>query len=59
MAVEAALPQIGTIIVSAIIDSINPCAIGVMILLVSLMVGNSKLKSKMVLYGSMYIFAVF
>ena len=59
MAVEAGLPQIGTVIVTAIIDSINPCAIGVMILLVSLMIGNAKLKSKMLLYGSIYIFAVF
>ncbi len=59
MAVEAGLPQIGTVIVTAIIDSINPCAIGVMILLVSLMIGNSKLKSKMFLYGGLYIFSVF
>src|SRR3989338_4567029 len=59
MAVEAGLPQIGTVIVTAIIDSINPCAIGVMILLVSLMITNSKLRSKMLLYGGLYIFSVF
>ena len=59
MAVEAGLPQIGTVIVTALIDSINPCAIGVMILLVSLMISNSKLKPKMLWYGSIYIFSVF
>ena len=59
MAVEASLPQIGTVIVTALIDSINPCAIGVMILLVSLMISNSRLKSKMLLYGGLYIFSVF
>ena len=59
MAVEAGLPQIGTVIVTAIIDSINPCAIGVMILLVSLMIANSKLRPKMLYYGGLYIFSIF
>src|SRR3989338_5806835 len=59
MAVETALPTIGTVIVTALIDSINPCAIGVMILLISLMIANSKLKQRMVFYGSLYIFSVF
>src|SRR3989338_596190 len=59
MAVEAGLPQIGTVIVTAIIDSINPCAIGVMILLVSLMIANARLRSKMLLYGGLYIFSIF
>ncbi|MBS3067335.1 GAP family protein [Candidatus Micrarchaeota archaeon] len=59
MAVEAGLPQIGTVIVTAIIDSINPCAIGVMILLVSLMIANARLRPKMLMYGGLYIFSIF
>jgi cytochrome c biogenesis protein CcdA len=59
MAVEATLPEIGTILITAAIDSINPCAIGVMILLVALMFSNQKLKSKMLFYGGLYILAVF
>lgn len=59
MVVEAGLPAIGTVVVTAIVDSINPCAIGVMILLVSLMIVNAKLRSKMLLYGTIYISAVF
>ncbi|MEW6722824.1 MAG: GAP family protein [Candidatus Micrarchaeota archaeon] len=59
MVVESRLPELGTIIVTAAIDSINPCAIGVMILLVALMVSNQKLRGKMLLYGSLYIFSVF
>ncbi len=59
MVVEARLPELGTILVTAAIDSINPCAIGVMILLVALMVSNQKLRSKMFFYGSLYIFSVF
>jgi len=53
------LPALGTVIVSAFIDSINPCAIGVMILLISLIVANAKLRSRMLRYGAIYIMAVF
>ena len=59
MAVEAGLPTIGTVLITALIDSINPCAIGVMILLVSILVANSKLRKKMLLIGGLYISAVF
>lgn len=59
MTVEATLPEIGTVLVTAAIDSINPCAIGVMILLVGLMISNQKLRSRMLFYGGLYIFAVF
>src|SRR3989338_5354127 len=31
MAVQAYLPNLGTVIVTALIDSINPCAIGVLV----------------------------
>lgn len=59
MAVAASLPQIGTVIVTAAIDSINPCAIGVMILLVALIASNKELKKRLLFYGSIYIGAVY
>jgi cytochrome c biogenesis protein CcdA len=59
MAVEASLPQIGTVIVTAAVDSINPCAIGVMILLVALLVSNEKMRNKLFYYGAIYIIAVY
>ena len=56
--VEIALPELGTIVFTALIDSINPCAIGVLILLLStLMV--TKDKTKMLKVGAMYVLAVF
>lgn len=56
--VEIALPELGTIVFTALIDSINPCAIGVLILLLStLMV--TKDKTKMLKIGAMYVLAVF
>ncbi len=59
MSVGTGLPEIGTVVVTALIDSINPCAIGVMILLVSLMIANSELKKKMLMYGALYVFSIF
>ena len=58
MAVEAYLPTLGTVIVTALIDSINPCAIGVLILLISIMIAF-KTKKEMMFYGLMYVLAVF
>lgn len=58
MAVEAYLPTLGTVITTALIDSINPCAIGVLILLVSIMV-VFKSKRELLMYGLIYIFFVF
>ena len=58
MAIEASLPTIGTVIVTALIDSINPCAIGVLILLVSIMV-TFKTKGEILWYGFVYIFFVY
>lgn len=58
MAVEAYLPTLGTVIITALIDSINPCAIGVLILLVSMMVVY-KSKRELLIYGFIYIFFVF
>lgn len=58
MGVEAYLPTLGTVVTTAAIDSINPCAIGVLILLVSIMIAF-KTKREMVFYGFIYILAVF
>ena len=58
MAVQAYLPTLGTVMTTALIDSINPCAIGVLILLISIMIAF-KTKKEMLFYGSMYILAVF
>jgi len=58
MAVGAYLPTLGTVVTTALIDSINPCAIGVLILLISIMIAF-KTKKEMMFYGFFYILAVF
>ena len=58
MAVQAYLPTLGTVVTTALIDSINPCAIGVLILLVSIMIAF-KTKREMLFYGFVYVFSVF
>ena len=58
MAVNAYFPTLGTVVTTALIDSINPCAIGVLILLISIMIAF-KTKKEMLLYGFFYILAVF
>jgi len=58
MAVSAYLPTLGTVITTALIDSINPCAIGVLILLISIMI-VFKTKKEMLYLGMIYIFFVF
>jgi cytochrome c biogenesis protein CcdA len=59
MAVEATLPTVLTVITSAAIDSINPCAIGVLILMIAVMLGRHRTTRHMLLLGSLYVFAVF
>lgn len=59
MAVESVLPALGTVLFTAAIDSINPCAIGVLILLVSTMIANSQKRGRMIYVGFAYVFAVF
>ena len=50
MVVETSLPTIGTVLITAAIDSINPCAIGVLILLISVMIALRS-KVEMLKYG--------
>jgi cytochrome c biogenesis protein CcdA len=59
MAVEATIPTLATILFTAAIDSINPCAIGVLILLISTMVANAAQRGRMLVLGFAYVFAVF
>ena len=58
MTVQAYLPTMGTVVITALIDSINPCAIGVLILLISVMVAF-RTKKELLYYGFVYIFFVF
>lgn len=53
------LPTLSLVIGSAAIDSVNPCAIGVLILMISVMLGSGKSVKHMVLLGGAYIFAIF
>jgi len=59
MAVAASLPQLGTVLFTAAIDSINPCAIGVLILLISTVIATAKGKKEMLKLGMAYIAAVY
>lgn len=59
MVVEAGLPTLGIVLTTALVDSINPCAIGVLILMLSSILIMRKSKKKMFVYGMTYISAVF
>ena len=55
-------PTIGLVLISAAIDSINPCAIGVLILMVSVILGGGgkdKSTARLLKLGGAYIFAIF
>jgi len=55
-------PTIGLVLGSAAIDSINPCAIGVLILMVSVILGGGKGENstkRLLTLGGAYIFAIF
>ena len=56
-------PTIGLVVISAAIDSINPCAIGVLILMVSVILGGSKGEKnstrRLLTLGGAYILAIF
>ena len=48
-----------TVITTALVDSINPCAIGVLILLISTLMALSKNRRRMLMVGLIYISTVF
>lgn len=58
MAVEAYVPTLVTVVTTALIDSINPCAIGVLILMISVMLASKASTGRMLLLGGLYIFSV-
>lgn len=53
------LPTLSLILISAAIDSINPCAIGVLILMVSVVMGGKGSVKRLLTLGGLYIFAIF
>jgi cytochrome c biogenesis protein CcdA len=53
------LPQLTIVLGAAAIDSINPCAIGVLILMVSVVLGQGGSPARLLKVGSAYIFAIF
>lgn len=53
------LPQLSIVIGAAAIDSINPCAIGVLILMVSVVLGQGGSPRRLLTVGAAYIFAIF
>jgi cytochrome c biogenesis protein CcdA len=53
------LPTLSVVIISAAIDSINPCAIGVLILMVSVILGGKGSVGRLLLLGGLYIFSIF
>lgn len=57
--IDIHLPTLGLVLGSAAIDSINPCAIGVLILMISVILGGKHSVGRMLFLGSFYIFAIF
>lgn len=53
------LPTVTLVITSAAIDSINPCAIGVLILMVSVILGQGGSTKKLIKHGLAYIAAIY
>lgn len=58
MAVDITLPTLATVLVTAAVDSINPCAIGVLILLVSTLI-VTKRQHELLRIGMLYVGAVY
>jgi cytochrome c-type biogenesis protein len=53
---KALLPLLA---VSAIIDSINPCAFSILLLTIAFLVSIGQLRNKVLLVGGMYVFGIF
>lgn len=59
MAVEAYLPSFGVVTFTALVDAINPCAIGVLILMLSVLFAKKKTMRETFFLGMTYILAVY
>ena len=53
------LPTFITVVTTAAIDAINPCAIGVLILMVSVILASGGSRKRLALLGSLYVFTIF
>jgi cytochrome c biogenesis protein CcdA len=53
------LPTLGLVIASAAIDAINPCAIGVLILMVSVILGGGGSTKRLLTLGGAYVASIF
>lgn len=53
------LPTLSVVLISAAIDSINPCAIGVLILMVSVVLSGKGSVRRLLTLGGLYIFSIF
>jgi cytochrome c biogenesis protein CcdA len=53
------LPTLSVVLISAAIDSINPCAIGVLILMISVIMAGKRSIRKLLVYGGTYIAAIY
>ncbi len=53
------VPTLSVIIISAAVDSINPCAIGVLILMISVVLGGKGSVRRLLFLGGLYIGAIF
>src|SRR3989344_7167978 len=54
-----ALPALPIVLTTALVDSINPCAIGVLILLIATLLSVAHDKKRLLLIGTIYILAVY
>lgn len=59
LAIDITLPTWPVVFVTALVDSINPCAIGVLILLIATLLSLSHDRRKMIFVGIIYIATVF
>lgn len=57
--IDLHLPTLTVVLTSAAIDSINPCAIGVLILMISVVLGGKGSTRKLITLGGLYILAIF
>lgn len=57
--IDIHLPTLGVVLGSAAIDSINPCAIGVLILMISIIISQRKSIKRMLFITGIYILAIY
>ena len=56
---QISLPTIGVVIGSAAIDSINPCAIGVLLLMISVVLTGRRSLGRLLRLGGLYVLAIY